>query len=244
MITNITQTDKDIQTMSSLEIAELTGKTHSHVLRDIDNMLIIVNPDLDSPLNSATYKDGNNIERRHFNLNKNLTLTLISGYNIKLRYTIIKRWQELETIEEPKSIQPINPLTQQLEGLKFLADEFNIQGVDKINMFENGLAKFPDIIKALPSYSTSSISAKVAQSYSGHKSDNDEVLISATAFNKLAKSHKILEQITRKNGKKFWSVTDKGLKYGLNKVSRQSSSITQPHWYDDTFKELYKVVQQ
>lgn len=92
----------EIQTMSSLEIAKLTGKQHSHVLRDTRNML----DELDDPKmdDADFYKEikdnrGYTVE---ILLNKELTLTLISGYNVKMRHAIIKRWQELET-KQPKS---------------------------------------------------------------------------------------------------------------------------------------------
>lgn len=81
-------------TMSSVEIADLTGKEHKNVLADTRKML----SDLDiSPADfSAVYKDQQLKDRPCFNLPKDLTLTLISGYSIQLRKKIIDRWLELE----------------------------------------------------------------------------------------------------------------------------------------------------
>lgn len=82
----------DYAVMSSLEIAELTGKAVSHIHRDIRNMLEeleIDDPKVDHVLDSRGYVS-------QYNLNKELTLTLVSGYSIKLRNSIIKRWEELE----------------------------------------------------------------------------------------------------------------------------------------------------
>ena len=80
-------------TMSSREIADLTGKRHDHVLRDIRKMLT----EIHSPQKSAQYRDSTGRSLPVLLLNKEECLCLISGYSIKLRMAIIKRWQELES---------------------------------------------------------------------------------------------------------------------------------------------------
>ncbi|MGF7433115.1 phage antirepressor KilAC domain-containing protein [Pasteurella bettyae] len=81
-------------TMSSREIAELCEKRHTHVLADIDKMLNEL--EIHSADFSAQYKDSTGRMLRCYNLPKDLTITLIAGYNVKLRKRIIDRWQELE----------------------------------------------------------------------------------------------------------------------------------------------------
>ena len=87
----------DSQTMSSLEVAELTGKQHKHVLRDIDNIVKSLSPELRLGFKSSTYKDSTGKANRCYNLDKDSTLCLITGYDVNARMKIIKRWQELET---------------------------------------------------------------------------------------------------------------------------------------------------
>jgi len=101
-MTNLSQV-VNVQTMSSLEIAELTSKEHKNVLCDIRDMLDGL--------------DGSDLRHEYFHelkdnrgytilLNKELTLTLVSGYNVKMRHAIIKRWQELETKQEqPRQLE-------------------------------------------------------------------------------------------------------------------------------------------
>ncbi|MEQ1412613.1 Rha family transcriptional regulator [Acinetobacter indicus] len=83
-----------VQTMSSKEIADMTGKEHKHVLADIRNMFEQLQ--IDSAEFSAQYKDSTGRTLPCFNLNKDLSICLVSGYNVQLRMAIIKRWNELE----------------------------------------------------------------------------------------------------------------------------------------------------
>lgn len=96
--------------MSSREISELTGKTHSHVLRDIRQMLdslddpILVHEEYQELKDSRGYTS-------EFLLNKNLSITLMTGYDVNARHKINVRWQELEA----QVAKPIDPM-------KLLAD--------------------------------------------------------------------------------------------------------------------------
>lgn len=92
--TSISLPTNTVQTMSSKEIADLTGKDHKHVLADIRNMFEQLN--IQSANFSANYKDSLGRTYPCFNLDKELSVCLVSGYNIQLRMAIIKRWTELE----------------------------------------------------------------------------------------------------------------------------------------------------
>lgn len=84
-----------VQTMSSKEIANLTGKEHSHVLRDIRSMIEqLQNPNLDSKEYQVVFAA--NGMTAEILLNKDMSVCLVSGYNVQLRMAIIKRWIELE----------------------------------------------------------------------------------------------------------------------------------------------------
>ena len=88
-------------TMSSLEIAELTGKQHGHVMRDCRVMFEAIGV-VDSKFGFTRLIKGlgDNPDRsvKCYNLDKELTLTLISGYNIEMRYAIIRRLLSLCSI--------------------------------------------------------------------------------------------------------------------------------------------------
>lgn len=97
-------------TMSSREVADLTGKEHKNVMRDIRAMLIELHGEggmlsfehtQTNPQNGQSYPC--------FNLPKRETYILISGYSIPLRAKIIDRWQELEAqTQRPDPMQVLN----------------------------------------------------------------------------------------------------------------------------------------
>ncbi len=94
---NIATTATKSPTMSSREIAELTGKRHDHVLRDIRAMLVELHGEVGVPSFKDTHCNEQNGQIYPiFNLPKRETLILVSGYSVELRARIIDRWQELE----------------------------------------------------------------------------------------------------------------------------------------------------
>lgn len=89
--------------MSSLEIAELTGKEHKNVMADIRRMLV----EIQSAENLADYKDGLGRAQPCLLLDKDESLCLVAGYSAALRIRIIRRWQELEQqVHQPAMMIP------------------------------------------------------------------------------------------------------------------------------------------
>jgi len=106
-------------TMSSREIAELCEKRHDHVMRDARKMLEELEED--APKFGGVYTGGNGEERPCINLPKDLTLTLVAGYNVKLRKRIIDRWIELE---DQKANGGFNVPKSFGEALQLAADQY------------------------------------------------------------------------------------------------------------------------
>ena len=81
--------------MGSKEIAELTGKQHSNVLRDIRRMLDDVG---DSNLNPEQYQMVmlDNGMTGEVLLDHDLTMLLLTGYDVRARLKVIQRWKQLE----------------------------------------------------------------------------------------------------------------------------------------------------
>ncbi|MFG1300717.1 Rha family transcriptional regulator [Xanthobacter sp. V3C-3] len=70
--------------MSCLEIAELTGRQHDHVLADIRKMLVEL--EKTSPEFSGNVPDSYSLPRFVFNLPKRQTMILVAGYRAQESY--------------------------------------------------------------------------------------------------------------------------------------------------------------
>lgn len=92
------------QTMSSREIAELTGKQHAHVMRDIRQMLTELHGEDNLSKFGSIEKDARNRDQPIFLLPKRESLILVSGYDITMRAKIIDRWQVLEDRASPTAM--------------------------------------------------------------------------------------------------------------------------------------------
>ena len=242
-----TELMKAVKTMSSLEIAELTGKRHDHVLTDIRNMLKGLKIAATGFSGTAFYEVNNaKRERQIFNLPKRECLILVSGYNLLLRTAIIDRWQELEEGEATPAVVVTSSKKEKLDmELLFIqsaATFLRVSDSSKLEMMHivgerNGIST-----AALPQFTE-----KVRKVCSAtHLLEQNNCPIKVRAFNILLIKHGVMEKIERlaSHGKKkkYNSLTEKGLKFGQNDAFKGSSTQTQVHLYSDTFMDLYDTV--
>ncbi len=135
---------QNTKTMSSREIAELTNKKHTHVMRDIRAYVGAViqmerGADVrsmdwsndegvqllgDTPVSGVTFTTELNPQNKQTypicHLDKNTTLVIVSGYNVLLRKKIIERWAELEQ----QAVATTHRLPQSFsEALQLAADQ-------------------------------------------------------------------------------------------------------------------------
>jgi phage antirepressor YoqD-like protein len=107
-------------TMSSREIASVTGKRHDHVMRDIRNMLNEL--EITDPSFGGSYQDGTGRALPCFNLDRELTETLVTGYSIQLRHKVIRRLHELEEMSAKPSFDYSAALNDPRTLLALLTD--------------------------------------------------------------------------------------------------------------------------
>jgi len=89
--------------MTTVEIADLTGKKHSNVIRDTQKMFNEL--EIGQLKYEGTYKTLQGKEVKCYFLDKRLTEILVTGYSIKLRAAVIDRMHELEAkISKPQEL--------------------------------------------------------------------------------------------------------------------------------------------
>jgi phage regulator Rha-like protein len=239
------------RTMSSREIANLTGKRHPDVKRDIQ----IMSAELKINVSSFAhiYFDGRNREQTEYLLDREHTDCLLTGYSAGLRMKVIRRWHELEQRSSSREAVTANgtkvigeiAIMECFTRLLKPAPSSQMLMLTKIAE-NNGLDP-----KFLPGYAVDA--APDAAGGSSMPTKSATALLkdnglggSVVAFNKRLEAAGYLKELTRKNSKQevvpFWSITDKGLSYGKNLTSPQSPRETQPHWYVDRFLELAGLV--
>ena len=243
----------NITSMTSVEIAKVTGKHHRHTLRDIEVIVTALQqygqekdgPNLGSGLKSSGYlseKDYSNLSagftestylasngkhERCYILDREATFCLITGYSPVLRMKVIQRWQELENQPTPP-IQEIDweAMTELLEVVSKLA-----------GILSKTVKKAPPVPKLVPGSNTASADSLLKGSS-----------LSARAFLILAHRAGLVERTQTYTAKgklrKFCKLTETGLNYGINKVNSFMSEELQILWFTDKFDEVLQLAMQ
>ena len=112
--------------MSSSEIADLTGKHHKHVIRDIREMLEALEKDGPVLGHVREDKDGRGYTV-NFHLDKELTETLLTGYSVPLRRKVVHRLHELEDSIKPRVIATLPDFSNPAAAARAWAEQFELQ---------------------------------------------------------------------------------------------------------------------
>ncbi len=237
---------KDMITMTTMEIAKQTGKEHRNVLRDTRKMLTeLYGSDallkFEQPYDAA---DGNVYDC--FALPKNEVLTLVSGYSIPLRAKIIRRWDELENGDASYKLKgnKKEEFELQMLGVKYCADILNCSDSSRLQLV-HAVHEYQGVpTAALPAYTEN---VRVTLSATALLKDN-KCSMGARKFNDLMieKGYlEIKERPSSKGGvKTFKSLTETGLEYGQNDAHPKNPRETQPHYFEDTFMDLFRLIKE
>ena len=129
MKTNIINT---VQTITSLEIAELTGKQHKHVMEAIRRMEPAWVNMAGSNFRLGSYKDANGQLRPCYQLTKTECLYIATKFNDEARAKLVLRWEELEMADVKRKMSDVRCLPEPQQILA-LADEIIGEGLRMLN---------------------------------------------------------------------------------------------------------------
>ncbi|NDV96478.1 hypothetical protein D0T84_16375 [Dysgonomonas sp. 521] len=143
----------NIQTMSSREIAGLTGKSHNHVMRDIRTMEPAWVKVTGTKFGLSAYKDATGRTLPMYQLSKTECLYIATKFNDEARARLVIRWEELEQAAQRTAL-----LIYQPESLEELTQDF-------LNLMYKELVRIPNQrtrvrMAGLIEYYTAMITAK------------------------------------------------------------------------------------
>lgn len=224
--------------MSSLEIADLTGKQHKNVLADIRNMLDELK--INSAEFSAQYKDVSGKSNLMYNLPKRETLILTSGYSAKQRAAIIDRWLELEEKDMGATEQERRQVShsQNIAYLDFLHEKMcQIPGVNPAIAMAATLSAVADVSGLPTEHHRLALPAKAEPLAAVNPTQLGKPLgLSGQAVNKRLQSL----GLQFKNERGEWELTEAGMKYGeMHPYARNGHAGYQPLWRAEA-EELLK----
>lgn len=101
--------------ITSLEIAEITGKDHKNIMRDIRNMEPAWVKIAGLKFELGSYKDKNQQVRPCYSLTKTESLYIATKFNDEARAKLVIRWYELEQKEHDRQLQNRNQMLQILD---------------------------------------------------------------------------------------------------------------------------------
>lgn len=213
--------------MSSLTIAQITGKTHKNILRDIRNMEDAWEKVNGLKFELVEYTDSKGEKRPCYALTKTECLYIATKFDDESRAKLVLRWQELEMANQqqvPTSFrQALLLAAQQQEEIENQQKMIDAQST-QINELTNTVAEMSEKVsyvdKILKSKETVT-ATQIAQDYG----------LSAIAFNKILYNLGIQHRVNDQ-----WILYSKYLANGY-----VHSKATEIRRADGSFKTVYNT---
>lgn len=242
------------KTMSSREIAELTGKEHFNVMRDI-KALINQGAFTDFKFEVSAYKDASGKSNPEYLLDFDATMTLVTGYNAVLRAKVIRRWRELEEgTAQPATLSSLTKEELEARNLRAKKDIFETL-CEAAKLF--GLEGNQALLKADKSLKKDYGDSFITRLEIELKSPDNEALLIATEIGKhldppisaknvnlILANMKLQEKVEYRAGKFEWRLTEKGKAYGsyldTGKVHSNGTPIQQIKWKESILPLVQK----
>ena len=135
------------------------------------------------------------------------------------------------------------PLLLCLKGIKFIADDLKVAQSSRLLMYNGAFEEFGLPTSFLPKYEDNGSRERCSAT---ELLKRNNCGIGAAKFNEKLMQHgylEIKERPSSKGGKKLYkSLTDDGLRYGVNLINEKNQKEVQPYYYADTFMDLFNIV--
>lgn len=221
-------------TMTSLEIAEITGKEHKNVLADIrDEISKLGTERAELIFQPSKYKDANNQNRPMFIANVQGILQLGARYSADVRYRLIEKVTKKETVETKEDI--------------FKNDLLDIEK-DKIRLEKSR------ILKELSQSFTNEKYRETLQIYSANALYDKPILELPTAEKKSYSASELSQLIMNKHGIKISGnrigrlTNEHNLKtqefgyWAYDKSRHSNKQVESFRYYDNIIEEIKKYI--
>ncbi len=186
-----------------LEIAELTGKTHRNVLRDIKR--ILEEAEINLLRFEQVYLAGNGQEQPCFNLPRLECDLVVSGYSAKYRMAIIKRWHEPKASKNRANLKALTTDWRELTGkdhknvLRDIANVLKEAGIGQLK-FESSYLSPQN--KSLPCFNLPRLECDLV--VSGYSVKYRMAIIKRWQEPKASKNRASIGSAIRLTGKSWW----------------------------------------
>ena len=221
-------------TMTSLQIAEITGKEHKNVLADIrDEISKLGTERAELIFQPSKYKDANNQNRPMFIANVQGILQLGARYSADVRYRLIEKVTKKETIETKEDI--------------FKNDLLDIEK-DKIRLEKSR------ILKELSQSFTNEKYRETLQIYSANALYDKPILELPTAEKKSYSASELSQLMMNEHGIKISGnrigrltnehnlKTDEYGYWALDKSRHTNKQVESFRYYDNIIEEIRKYI--
>ena len=221
-------------TMTSLQIAEITGKEHKNVLADIrDEISKLGTERAELIFQPSKYKDANNQNRPMFIANVQGILQLGARYSADVRYRLIEKVTKKETVETKEDI--------------FKNDLLDIEK-DKIRLEKSR------ILKELSQSFTNEKYRETLQIYSANALYDKPILELPTAEKKSYSASELSQLIMNEHGIKISGnrigrltnehnlKTDEYGYWALDKSRHTNKQVESFRYYDNIIEEIRKYI--
>lgn len=210
-------------TMSSKEIAELTGKRHDNVVRDIKDMVSQILGHSSDLRNEQI--QGVTVEKDHrgfikvIHLDHSHTITLITGYDARQRKKVVDRWLELEasgnspTPSKPKRVRKPAFDTAFTRCMNVVALLPNVDENQKVLMAARGTHTLTGI-NPLEAMGYAALPAATEDNYQTPTQLGKPFGLPPRRVNQILVDSGLQVHTPGSSTGSDWSMTDKGLAYG------------------------------